>query len=71
MSKKGSESNVEAVERRHHWRDRRSGTDRRSMDRVKLSSFDCRSGEPRRTADVGGELAEGDIWWKKSVTGYE
>lgn len=71
MLKKGSESNVERVERRMHWRDRRSGKDRRSDVRVMLSNFDCRSGKPRRSSDISGALAEGEIWWNKKVTKFE
>lgn len=71
MSKKGSSSNVEAVERRKDWCDRRNGNDRRNPQRLRLVSYDCRSGQPRRQADIGGELADGDIWWNKSDTRYE
>lgn len=63
MSKKESVRNVEPVERRKHWRDRRSGDDRRNPQRLHLSVYDCRSGQPRRAADLGGELTEGEIWW--------
>jgi len=65
MSKKDSVANVEAIERRKHWRDRRTGDDRRNPERLRVVSYDCRSGQPRRAADVGGELADGDIWWHK------
>ncbi len=72
MSKKSSIANVEAVERRKHWRDRRQATgDRRNPERVRLVSYDCRSGSPRRAADLAGELADGDIWWNKGATKYE
>ncbi len=71
MSKKGSSSNVEAVERRKDWSDRRNGSDRRNLQRLRLVSYDCRSGQPRRQADIGGELADGEIWWNKSATRYE
>ncbi len=67
MPKKHSVANVGAVERRKHWRDRRDGGDRRNLERLRLVSYDCRSGQPRRSADVGGELADGDIWWHKDA----
>jgi hypothetical protein len=65
MSKK-SGSNVEPVERRKHWRDRRDGSDRRNPRRLELTMYDCRSGQPRRSSDIAGELADGDIWWNES-----
>ncbi len=71
MSKKSSVSNVETVERRMHWRDRRAESDRRNTGRLNLNSTECRSESPRRAADIGGELSDGDVWWNKSVTSYE
>lgn len=71
MSKKESVSNVESVERRKQWRDRRFGDDRRNPERLYLSVDDCRSGQYRRISDVGGELTDGDIWWNKDATKYE
>lgn len=71
MLKKGRIGNVETVERRKHWRDRRTGDDRRNPQRVRLVGFDCRSGQPRRQSDVGGELSDGDVWWSKSDAKYE
>ncbi len=71
MSKKGSTSNVEAVERRKEWNDRRAGDDRRNPQRLRLVSYDCRSGQPRRQSDISGELNDGDIWWNKSAPRYE
>ena len=72
MSRKSSSSNVEPAERRKHWRDRRRpGEDRRNPQRLRLVSYDCRSGLPRRQADVGGELNDGDVWWNKAETKYE
>ena len=68
MSKK---SNVETVERRKHWRDRRSGGDRRNPQRLQLTTYDCRNGQPRRASDVCGDLADGDVWWNKDSTRYE
>jgi len=70
MPKKDSVANIESVERRHHWQDRRTGNDRRNSGRLNLSNYDCRSG-PRRTSDVSGELADADVWWNKGVTRYE
>lgn len=55
----------EKVERRKQWRDRRSGKDRRNAERLRLVSYDCRTGLPRREADRTGELSDGDIWWRK------
>ena len=71
MSKKGSVGNVEPAERRKHWHDRRAGEDRRNPQRLRLVSYDCRSGQPRRQADIGGELNDGDVWWNKADTRYE
>ncbi len=71
MSRKGSISNVEPAERRKHWRDRRAGEDRRNPQRLRLVSYDCRTGQPRRQADIGGELSDGDVWWNKAGTRYE
>jgi len=71
MSGKGSVSNVEAVERRKKWRDRRASNDRRNPQRLSLVSYDCRSGQPRRQSDIGGKLNDGDIWWNKDGTKYE
>ncbi|GMR01478.1 MAG: hypothetical protein BMS9Abin19_0868 [Gammaproteobacteria bacterium] len=71
MSRKGSVGNVEAVERRKHWRDRRAAEDRRNPQRLRLVSYDCRSGQPRRQSDITGELSDGDVWWNKSNTKYE
>lgn len=71
MSRKDSISNVEDVERRKHWRDRRASDDRRNPQRLRLVSYDCRSGQPRRQSDIGGELADGEVWWNKDDTKYE
>ena len=72
MSRKSSAGNVEPVERRKHWRDRRaSSEDRRNPQRLRLVSYDCRSGQPRRQADISGDLSDGDVWWNKSGTRYE
>ena len=61
-------SNVEQIERRKHWRDRRAGQDRRNPARLRLVSYDCRSGKPRRQSDIGGELADGELWWNPDKT---
>ncbi|PCI08774.1 MAG: hypothetical protein COB77_01555 [Gammaproteobacteria bacterium] len=71
MPKKRSIANVEAAERRKRWRDRRLDDDRRNPERLKLVTYDCRSGEPRRAADVAGELSEGEIWWKSTMPQHE
>jgi len=71
MSSKVSIANVETVERRKHWRDRRAGQDRRNLQRLRLVSYDCRSDQPRRQADVAGTLNEGVVWWRKVETHYE
>jgi len=74
MPKKNSafniESNVETIERRKHWRDRRVESDRRNPERLRVA-YDCRSGVPRRESDLAGELPEGDIWWDKKEAKYE
>ena len=54
-------------ERRKHWRDRRVSPDRRNTERLQRTDFDCRSGVPRRQSDIGGELAEGEIWWEEGI----
>jgi len=71
MSKKSSVANVETVERRKHWRDRRAVADRRNPERLRLITYDCRSGFPRRASDVSGQLAEGDIWWNDELPKFE
>ncbi len=71
MSKKGSVSNVESVERRKDWSDRRAGDDRRNPQRLRRVSDDCRTGQPRRQSDISGDLNDGDVWWNKSDTRYE
>jgi len=71
MLKKGAVSNVQRVERRIHWRDRRDGSDRRNPGRLNLTRYDCRTGQPRRASDIGGELADGDVWWNNPVIRYE
>lgn len=63
MSRKVSVCNVERVERRQQWRDRRSGKDRRNKQRLQLQVSDARSGLPRRIGDYSGSLTEGIVWW--------
>ncbi len=65
MSKKENMTNIECIERRKHWIDRRGGEDRRNPQRLKLVSYDCRSGQPRRRSDADGKLSDGDIWWNQ------
>lgn len=71
MSKKANVTNVESVERRKHWRDRRNGDERRNPVRINVGGEDCRSGQPRREADLAGELADGDVWWNKEGVRYD
>jgi hypothetical protein len=67
MSKKSNPSNIEPVERRKHWRDRRLGEDRRNPARLRLTIYDCRTGEPRRGSDLAGELSDGNVWWDEDA----
>ncbi len=60
---KNNDDNKE--ERRKHWRDRRMSPERRNQQRLQRTNDDCRSGVPRRQSDVGGELAEGEVWWEQ------
>jgi len=71
MSRSDGSGDEEANERRKHWRDRRAGGDRRNPQRLRLVSYDCRSGAPRRQSDVTGEVSDGEVWWAKSGTRYE
>jgi len=54
-------------ERRKNWRDRRVRPDRRNFERLQRADFDCRSGVPRRSSDIGGELADGEVWWREEI----
>jgi len=63
LSKK-SVCNVENIERRKRWRDRREGKDRRNEARLRLQVNDCRSDTPRRVGDFSGVLTEGTVWWR-------
>lgn len=56
--------NVERVERRTHWRDRRSGSDRRNEQRLRVQLNEGRSDTPRRLGDYTGALTEGVVWWR-------
>lgn len=58
-----SSIHIHGAERRKHWRDRRSGTERRNPARKQHEPFDCRSGVPRRRSDIAGELYDGEVWW--------
>ena len=58
---------IHGADRRKHWRDRRSGAERRCSSRKQHESFDCRSGTPRRQSDIAGELYDGEVWWKRPV----
>ncbi len=71
MSKKENATDVESVERRKHWRDRRASDDRRNSERMRLVSYDCRTGLPRRQSDLTGEVTDGEIWWNKDATKVE
>mgnify|MGYP001820378583 CR=1 FL=1 len=71
MLKKKSESSLQSGNRRRHWRDRRTGHDRRNSERLNKSSYDCRDGSPRRAADISGELSDGEIWWNKETIRHE
>ena len=62
MFKKSTSSNVETVERRMLWRDRRTENDRRCLARLNLQTDECRSVLPRRVADISGELNDGAVW---------
>ena len=68
MLTKKSVSNVESIERRKHWTDRRTGHDRRNEARLKWQDSDCRSDTPRRAGDLSGEWTEGKVWWKSDKT---
>lgn len=70
MSKKDSISNIEVLERRKHWQDRRSNADRRNPARLCLSSYDCRE-ETRRSSDLTGQLTEGEVWWNNNAVKSE
>jgi len=38
--------------------------ERRNPERQQHAGFDCRSGVPRRKSDLGGDLADGEVWWR-------
>ncbi len=64
-NKQSGQTKACSVERRRQWQDRRSGQDRRNPERLRLLSYDCRTGLPRRAADRAGELGDGEVWWRK------
>ena len=70
VSKKEGISNIEVLERRKHWQDRRSNSDRRNLSRLHLSSYDCRE-ETRRSSDLTGRLTEGEVWWNVNAAKYD
>jgi hypothetical protein len=51
-------------ERRKQWGDRRMLADRRNPERQLHAGFDCRTGAPRRKSDLGGDLGDGEVWWR-------
>ncbi len=57
---------MHGAERRRHWRDRRSGIDRRCDTRSRHEAYECRSGQPRRRSDIAGEAFDGEVWWRAS-----
>jgi len=69
--KQNNGSNVEPLNRRKHWLDRRSNDDRRNPARQHLENYDCREDNPRRRSDICGELGDGEIWWNDSTHRYE
>ena len=69
MSGKASLSNVENIDRRKRWADRRTGSDRRNEERLKIQLYDCRSETPRREGDFSGVLTEGTVWWRADKSG--
>ena len=71
MGQRSTDNDGLMPERRKHWRDRRVNPDRRNPERLAHAGFDCRSGVPRRASDIGGELADGDVWWQSPLTRYD
>jgi len=65
------DSNVEIIERRKHWRDRRVESNRRNLERQLHSGEDCRENSPRRASDVSGELNDGEVWWENRRVKYD
>ncbi len=64
MAHRSSDAGATVTERRKHWCDRRNLQDRRNPERLLHSGVDCRNDVPRRVSDIGGELAEGEVWWE-------
>ncbi len=71
MAHRSSDAGAVITERRKHWRDRRDLKDRRNPERLLHSGIDCRNDAPRRVSDIGGELAEGEVWWEAKRLKYE
>jgi hypothetical protein len=63
MSHSNITPNTEKAERRRHWHDRRSESDRRNKERLNHMDDDCRNNIPQRESDVIGTLVEGELWW--------
>lgn len=63
MSHSENTSNVEKIERRKDWIERRKMPDRRNQERLNHTDEDCRNNIPRRESDITGTLIEGEIWW--------
>lgn len=63
MKQSRLQSNVQKIERRKHWYDRRVDVDRRNLERLCQTEYDCRSYVPRRELDIAGGLVEGEVWW--------
>jgi hypothetical protein len=68
MSRRDQKKDAAGVEpkyeRRKQWSDRRMLADRRNLERQLHAGFDCRSGVPRRKSDLGGDLGDGEVWWR-------
>lgn len=63
MSHSENTPNVEKIERRKDWIERRKKSDRRNQERLNHADEDCRSNIPRRESDITGTLVEGELWW--------
>ncbi len=63
-------SHRQPVDRRRHWSERRSGTDRRNPARISHDIYDCRTGIQRRTSDIGGELDADMCWDEHAASQY-
>lgn len=67
MSHSKNTPNVEKIERRKEWIERRKMPDRRNQERLNHMGEDCRSNVPRRESDVAGTLVEGELWWSGDI----